>query len=66
MKLDDGWAVLGLHLGCNSFGSGRLKDVGSFSVASLEEVTVDVVGGPDGGVSEALGDHIGVLAGGDQ
>ena len=45
---------------------GRLEGVGSLSVAALEEVPVHVVGGAYRGVTEPLGDDVGVLSGRDQ
>ena len=38
--------------------SGRLEGIRSLPIAPLEEVPVDVVGGPDGGVPEPLGDYV--------
>ena len=47
-------------------GPGSFEGVGGLSVPAFEQVTVDVVGGSDGGVSESLGDDVGVFAGSDE
>jgi hypothetical protein len=42
--------------------SRRLEGVGGLAVSAFEEVSVDVVGGADGCVSESLGDDLGVFS----
>jgi len=45
---------------------GGIESICGLSVATVKEVSVHVVGGPDRGMTESLGDDIGVLSGGDQ
>jgi hypothetical protein len=51
-------------LSSTSIGPGRLAGRCGLSVPAFEQVSVDVVGGSDGGMPEPLGDDTGVLPGG--